>query len=1727
MMNEYDNTIYISPAGLRDCIEAIHDFAESLHGRANNYISSYDRYNNQSIMVAAACGMAAILLHDETTWFWNNEGKPDRWANTANAFLNRSMWKGPRGWYSLSGSDGPLAEAHKNHPIPYAEGPHYFAYAFECAIPYFRTYHNFLNEQKTIGTYTSSTFFGFEENVLNYYYDEDYDNLYQWYNEIRQPNSWNPAFDDSYLHSNFAALATVKTDKGSYNYFSDSVRFKTFKAIGVAGDRYSLHSDYLGANILEQYNTTTDTYHPESDMIFRFNANKLRENQHYMCILAEKGIALNGYKTLNYGHEHADGTSFLIGAGEDELAIDPAYFGYENRSEINDSKYHNMIIVTDDASGYNGTDADDPTESEPPTISTDGKYKSFKMSTTYDDYSGDVADVERQIEAIDKAGLIYYVINDKATNTNWVYDQQQSFVLNGNGSASDSIPTFTLDSEKKTAIWKYPCQKDNNNNDNWAMQATIQSDREITFNNGLRPHGNLGDKIDENSLGDMNGGYGQVTKTDNNHTRLFATVNVPDGSSAIFQTVIIPYKCSDPSPPNPPKLSMGSGYTTQLIKATETNDLSNFHISKKTNSTTTITNPFDYTGDNSSLYTDALNALLSYSNNRQFICQSCESNTNFRSAKISSGKTLVFRDTNFISSTQNIDAYISIAGKFKYSGFVKAPSGGSSVVFCVPDLEQGYPLIAKQGSTILSSIHNSDSNWNYITITFTEGITNFTIELADPCVLSCFFPSTATTLDTLFEFNTGTLETLGHDLQDVKGNGNLHITKGSKMSICPGFVFHNLDSIVMGDCVGNTVSGGDNFVEPDSSESVNPSGNTYAARNGNTWQEAGDKRISDHKRNMIIINDGAALVLDSGSKTHVGSFSTILVRKGGTLFVKAGAMLEIGDKCNTDRGELIAEDSAYVCVEEGADLHFFNDIDTVTNPNKDTVDRHFVYITMPRSNTYYRSLPTVNVSGARGKFLPDSIFEDYQGLAFCDWKIYNPSYGVNNREFGWCNLGNPVSRFSCPDTICKGQVFSIDGTRSLNEVLYRINVKRLLYNFYGVDTVMSYSRLDGRIGKKDLFTPAISGDYYVTLTTEDDCSGASSLTKYFHVPYDPIARFRLPETACSGYGTVLADSQETSFNGLNYKRYKWSVEIIIPDTLTDKIDITKIYGMQWEFDSSEIRQGTFDFPGYKWIGGFKYKVGFTIDGWCNSDTKYDTIDIPFMAFIDLAPAQLNWRTYLGPSAFKMEALSLGDTIDSFIWMPSTYLDDSTKKSVISTPTQDITYILEARSNGCVDYDTVTVSHKDLINAGQDEKLCLNDSVVIGADLNGPLLLGLINHVSTTNFATEYLPYDSMIPFDHRFTKFLIKTIPSSTESYVTDNDFMMTFLSNIDFRQKIQKRPWFRKYIYLYDSLRSSQPGSIDAIKMFSDTFVANDSEINYLIDSLGFSWPPHPYFVDLYNAYQTWYNNNAFGTTNIHWDAFSDDHTPEDLTRFEEHFYGTIKPLYGKTRYRITVTDADFNKVEYDEVDVWADSIPTPYFSPAYQLDSTVYFMNMSSINPLLPYSYSWNFGDGGSSTIENPIHTFNHYNDSFIVCLTVTNSCGSFVYCDTIGVDTISLYGLSKTAKSPSESNVNISKDDIKNSIKHLLKNTYQSDVVFLSQNIPNPFDKSSTIEYSIPVTFKKSSIVIYNMLGQQISNYDLKDNKGILVIDGSYLESGVYYIGLLVDDVLKVNRTLLIAK
>ncbi len=98
----------------------------------------------------------------------------------------------------------------------------------------------------------------------------------------------------------------------------------------------------------------------------------------------------------------------------------------------------------------------------------------------------------------------------------------------------------------------------------------------------------------------------------------------------------------------------------------------------------------------------------------------------------------------------------------------------------------------------------------------------------------------------------------------------------------------------------------------------------------------------------------------------------------------------------------------------------------------------------------------------------------------------------------------------------------------------------------------------------------------------------------------------------------------------------------------------------------------------------------------------------------------------------------------------------------------------------------------------------------------------------------------------------------------------------------------------------------------------------------------------------------------------------------------------------------------------------------------------------------------------------------------------------------------------------------------IEGSIKITDASNEAKLFQNAPNPFNKATTIRYTIPSTATKAAITITSLEGKKIKTFELNSKNGqSLDINGGQLSAGTYVYSLMVDDVLIDSKTMILTK
>lgn len=77
------------------------------------------------------------------------------------------------------------------------------------------------------------------------------------------------------------------------------------------------------------------------------------------------------------------------------------------------------------------------------------------------------------------------------------------------------------------------------------------------------------------------------------------------------------------------------------------------------------------------------------------------------------------------------------------------------------------------------------------------------------------------------------------------------------------------------------------------------------------------------------------------------------------------------------------------------------------------------------------------------------------------------------------------------------------------------------------------------------------------------------------------------------------------------------------------------------------------------------------------------------------------------------------------------------------------------------------------------------------------------------------------------------------------------------------------------------------------------------------------------------------------------------------------------------------------------------------------------------------------------------------------------------------------------------------------------------------PNPLNRQGTIQYTLPAGSQNGKLIIYNMVGEVMSETLLSKNEGSTVMDATALANGVYFYALVVNDQVLSTKKLVVSK
>ncbi|MFN9112047.1 MAG: hypothetical protein ACK5XN_18435, partial [Bacteroidota bacterium] len=1011
-------------------------------------------------------------------------------------------------------------------------------------------------------------------------------------------------------------------------------------------------------------------------------------------------------------------------------AIDPQYFGWGQRGLVNKFEHHNHLYFgTSNFSNQRFKDGVAYKPNSKMIVQYPNGFKlsyhvvlsnSFNSSGLSDFFNNilngnpsnsfSVGKLQREFRSYKMAnGELYYIINDKGASNQ---TELRSLVFKLNGAGSTENGTFTHNQATSISIWNGLCPSSRLIH-HFAVSGSPQYQVNL-----------------------IEGRSALLSNTKHTALEIYRS-----SDNAVIQSTLLPSSCDlSQKVPRIAKFE-GSNYVYTLIESEgkvdtitarlgknsidtalmTNNRVFDMHFCQLNNNHQTINDPYKLNITSIDLKIKAVAAYLSmgsFEKNSPGVC-ACVIKK-FRSAEIYQGEKLSLNDTDYISATGEVNAQISFISKFKYNAFIHPIDTNVKVSFYLSDHELSYKMIAKKDGKIIPSEYNDTTGVFSIIV---NEPTSFTIEIFDPCLASCYFPVTNEPIDTTMYFDTGNLEALGHDLDIIPDKGELFIIKGSKMSICPDFIFANKDSLIL---------------HSNYNSLLKPVKNIF---DGPITTDRPVLQRLQTKRSMIIVNDKAALVLDSGSFTHVGDNATILVLKGGTLLIKKGAVVEIGgNEVKNDKafGEIIAEEGAFVCIEDSSTIYFFKD--SLAN---DSVDNNVFYVSLDKLNP---TIAGTNPLGGRGKFLnsPDApgIYANSNCLAFCNVKNVLPPYGIQNRDWGWCNFSRPKIKAIVPEVVCNTEEIYLSPNKILNESWYKINIKK-----NGLTIFEQESNFDS-IQFSGLRLPPLASNesYLLNLYIKNDCGEGDTLIQTVSVPDAPKPLFTMPKMGCEGSENLLANGGSSIINQTGLFNYLWFVNRLIPLIHNDDTSylIDEDYNMEWMCENKLTIDTSFNFPGFKWVGGYKYTVGLTILGKCQVGTFLDTINIPFGVNVN-ASSILSSHQLLGNPSIQLTGTGT-QPISTFTWSNASKLFNSHTLTPQTNTTDSITtYVLTASNGHCTASDTIHVKYNNYLFMGNDTITCKGTALMLGNRLEESLLFGLLGTIDFNTFENYFDNYTNADP----------------------------------------------------------------------------------------------------------------------------------------------------------------------------------------------------------------------------------------------------------------------------------------------------------------------------------------------------------------------------------------------
>ena len=305
--------------------------------------------DNWHIRAYGGLGLAAMALSEYTS----GEGTPLEWADRALEMVTSSLD------FQIEGRDG-----------GYAEGPFYSRYAADVYLPYL-----FALKNRT---------------GLDLFADPKIEKMHEWSLNLRLPNGRRPNIDDGHLDDFYGHyLAAVQASGGIHRWDWENNERGLYVRQFSEMDAIALYDDSVLAQ--EPMHGPSVFMPGAGDAVFRSDWSAAAT---YMLLRGENGTA----REHGFAHEHPDGTSFVLYASGEMLAVDAGYINFDNHDKVNKGRNHNVVLV----------DGNGPPRRILPVVGTIGDRNDAFIEAFFTSAAGDYVEVRAAYRGVELRRRVFF-----------------------------------------------------------------------------------------------------------------------------------------------------------------------------------------------------------------------------------------------------------------------------------------------------------------------------------------------------------------------------------------------------------------------------------------------------------------------------------------------------------------------------------------------------------------------------------------------------------------------------------------------------------------------------------------------------------------------------------------------------------------------------------------------------------------------------------------------------------------------------------------------------------------------------------------------------------------------------------------------------------------------------------------------------------------------------------------------------------------------------------------------------------------------------------------------------------------------------------------------------------------------------------------------------------------------------------------------------------------------